>query len=142
MSDLKRFSYQELVIGFVASLSLWPILRWWIFLVAPLSGLLWMAGGTYNKLIRRLGVPLLIYLSVSLHIPYQWWHLASLPLGFAILSIGDGYPDTRLSTLDEGSWLGRCVDTIIDDPELGGVITKWLIPIIFQLSLVPYYIPQ
>ena len=134
MSDFKKFSYDEFLRGFAATTVLSFIFGWKYLLLSLATGLLWMAGGTYNKVIRRYGVPLAILL-----FQFGLIQLVCNALGCAILHIGDGFPDHREATKDEGSALGRWVEKHIDSRDyVGGEITKWLIPIIFQISIIPY----
>ena len=138
------FSVQEFFIGCVAASGLVFIIGPVAFLAVPGCGSLWMFGGTYNKIIRRFGVPFVLWLHVQIH--FDWpaidiWSALAFFMGFAILCIGDGFPDHRLTTKDKGSWLGRFVEKYIDERDyIGGPITKWLIPVIFQVSLIPYWV--
>ena len=68
------------------------------------------------------------------------WSFLILPIGFGILCIGDGYPDYRPTTLDEGSWLGRQVEKLGLPDEFSGELTKWSIVLLFQLALIPVYV--
>lgn len=100
--------------------------------ISVASGFLWMFGGTYWKPIRRIGIPILIALTS--------YYLGAVSLVVAlmvggILHLGDGFPDHRPSTADPGSWLGRQVETIIPDPDLGGEVTKW-IPVVLVLVAI------
>lgn len=137
---MKNFSKQEFVLGM---LSVCPIIfvigikAMWLMVIA---GALWMCGGTFNKLIRRLGVPITVYaFSVNL-LPPTPYMLAMIPTGFCILCIGDGFPDNRPTTRDEGSVLGRFVERFLSDDEGGGILTKLCIPILLQLAWLPIYI--
>jgi len=46
-----------------------------VFFLCPVSAILWMAGGTWNKTIRRLGIPLLTMGVVTLFLGWSWWWL-------------------------------------------------------------------
>ena len=136
---MNKFSWQEFFIGMAATASLVFLIGGWAVPLAVVSGALWMLGGTFKKGIRRYGVPFTIsfFMAVS-GVPY-WTNVGASVLGLTVLHIGDGFPDRRPTTADEGSWLGRQVERIFPDDRIGGPVTKWLIPIIFQVSLVPYW---
>ena len=138
MNDLKRFSYDELFRGIVSTLILIFIYKWFGIVVSIVTGILWMLGGTYHTSIRREGIPILLFMiKIS---SFQWWHLISLILGIYILHQGDGFPDHRPTTQDPGSRLGRFVERFYPEDSVGGPITKWIIVVLFQLSLIPYFI--
>lgn len=132
----------EFVRGFVAVLPICFKVGWIGVSIAGLSGLLYCLGGTYSKLIRRLGIPVSIVLYMVILGFWYNWLLLTIPIGFGILSLGDGFPDHRPTTLDEGSWLGRLVEKVLDGvpDDIGGEITKWIIVLLFQLALVPVYV--
>ena len=44
-----------------------------VWLLLPLVGLLSQLGGTYNKLFRRIVVPLVITLAAALFLGWTWW---------------------------------------------------------------------
>ena len=138
--DFKRFSYQEFFLGFVAPAVLIFKLHWIGLILSLLCGLLWMLGGTYHKAIRRFGVPVLILIFVSTKLFNPIAAAISLALGIGILHMGDGFPDYRPTTASSGSWLGRQVEKIFPQDDMGGPLTKWLIALIFQLSLIPYFL--
>ena len=132
LSKLKDLSPQEFIIGCLATVALAFKIHWWALLVIPLCGLLWMIGGTFPKAIRRWGVPIVCAVS---HL--TWWCLLSIPLGVLILSQGDGFPDHRPTTSDPGSPLGRFVERYLPNMDVGGLVTKLLIAVIFQASILP-----
>ena len=138
--DFKRFSYQEFFLGFVAPAVLIFKLHWIGLILSLLCGLLWMLGGTYHKAIRRFGVPVLILIFMSTVRFNPLLQGISLALSIGILHIGDGFPDYRPTTLDAGSALGRLVEKFFPKDDIGGPLTKWLIAVIFQLSLIPYFL--
>lgn len=139
-----KFSKQEFFIGLAAVVTMIFVLKWTVIFTCAASGLLWMLGGTYWKPIRRYGVPFVVWLHVEIMRGWPATDLlpvAAFVLGVAVLHIGDGFPDHRPETADKGSWLGRFVEKHIDERDhIGGPITKWLIPVIFQVSLIPYWI--
>lgn len=140
----KELSPQEFFIGLAATIFSVIFIKWWGILAAVLCGVLWVLGGTYWKPIRRFGVPSLMWVAVETYRgwpPIDLWPVLAFGLGVAILHIGDGFPDHRPTTEDEGSDLGRWVEEhITADDRIGGPLTKWLIALIFQLSLIPYLV--
>ena len=134
------FSQQEFVIGAVVGLSTYPIIGWGALVLAPICSILWAFGGTYQKSIRRYLIPLEICVVVCMVNGFHYWYLLALAAGIRILHLGDGFPDRRPTTFDEGSWLGQKVEVFFPDDRIGGPLTKWLIPVIFQASLIPYFI--
>lgn len=143
MTD-KKLSVQELFIGLTATITFIFVIKWWGILLAVLCGLIWMLGGTYWKPIRRWGVPAMTAGAVQAYRGFpgvEIWPVVGMALGIAILHIGDGFPDHRPATEDEGSALGRWVEKhITADDRVGGPLTKWLIALIFQLSLIGYMV--
>jgi hypothetical protein len=137
MIDFKRFSPQELFVGAFAAAGTIRFLGWKLGLaVMAGSAVLWVLGGTYKKAIRRFGVPALI--GAFAYFTGHWSPIAT-GLGVAVLHLGDGFPDRRATTKDEGSWLGRMVEKYVDDRDyIGGPATKLLIALIFQVPLLIY----
>ena len=43
------------------------------FLATAISSMLWMLGGTYNKLYRRAGIPTLLTLTAIYFLGWSWW---------------------------------------------------------------------
>jgi len=133
---IERFNKTEFLVGFFAVSLLWLKLGIWIGLcLSLLTGILWWCGGSFEKIIRRLGVPLVSFLVTSLTLGFHWWYVAMLPVGFAVLSLGDGYPD--FSTGDAGSWLGSKVYKLGLTDYWGGLLVKLTVVLLFQLSLLP-----
>ena len=128
---MKKLSRQEFFIGFLSTVLLFNLP------ISIISGILWMLGGTYWKGIRRYGIPFVVALFGAIvglsELEYLYVAISSC----IILHIGDSFPDHRTTTADEGSWLGKQVEKIIPDMNIGGPITKLLIVFIFQISLIP-----
>lgn len=139
MSDWDKFSYQEFFIGALAASPSIYFIGWQGIFLSIACGILWMMGGTYKTAIRRFCVPASIYIMATGILGFHWYYLIGLAVGIGILHIGDGFPDRRPSTEDEGSWLGRQVEKVFPQDNVGGLITKLIIPVLFQLSLIPYY---
>ena len=137
---MDRLSKQEFFIGVLGTIPLIFKLGAYTPWLAVFCGVLWMLGGTYNKLIRRLGVPVSVFLYSCLVLPPSYWYALCVPMGYGVLCIGDGFPDNRPTTRDEGSFLGRLVERFISDEDGGGILTKILIPLILQLAWIPIYL--
>lgn len=126
---------QELWLGFLATITLYFKIGLWVIPLAILCSILWALGGAYEKIIRRLGVPVAVCLvSFMLYKSYLIWF--SMPFGYAILTIGDGYPDSS----DKGSWLGRQVAKCIKDATIGGFVTKLIPVILLQIAWLPIFL--
>lgn len=98
-----------------------------------------MLGGTIRKIIRRYGVPLLVGV-VSCFMLKSQLPILSIPIAILVLHIGDGFPDHRPTTRDEGSALGRFVEKFIPDMEVGGIVTKLLVVAILQFAWIPIWV--
>lgn len=139
----KEFSPQEFFIGALSAVLTFFLIGWMAVFTVGSCGLLWMLGGTYWKPIRRFGVPFVIWLDVEFvrgWSPIDPWSITAFVLGVAILHIGDGFPDHRVLSWDPGSALGRFVERFFPDDRIGGPLTKWIIALIFQVSLLPYFV--
>ena len=148
---MDKFSWQEFFVGCASTFLLFFVVGIPLgALFAVTSGFLWMMGGTIWKGLRRFGVPIMICHNFSQISGFEWGYLLGAAAGIAILHIGDGFPDFRPTTADSGSWLGqkvrqiviRVTDSTNEDEimDIGGPLTKWIIPVIFQLSLIPYLV--
>jgi hypothetical protein len=91
---------EEILVGFIYGACTWPCLSWLAVIPGVVSGILWAIGGSGPKMVRRLGVPFVV--AVSMAFTSIWLLFLVLPL-WGIVSIGYGMPDET----DEGSWLGR-----------------------------------
>lgn len=133
-----KFAWQEFWIGFGATITLILKLGWIMIPLALICGYLWMLGGSYFKAIRRAGVPIIVLIAYG----FQSWLGSAVILsgGYGILCLGDGFPDYRPSTWDEGSWLGKQVERFTMDVELGGWITKLIPPVLLQLAWLPIWL--
>lgn len=121
MNKLKDIAPQELILG---ALSTIIFLNPWLSI---LTSLLWGLGGSYAKGIRRFGVPIAVGVFTG-----SWLAL----LGVPITMLGDGFPDRRPTTQDEGSWLGRQVEKFLPDDRIGGIVTKCIPVILLQVVWV------
>ena len=94
----------ELLIGSIVGGLSAILVGWWALLVSPITAFLWALSGMNgkDKIWRRLGVPLVVSLSVSI-VRHSLIPIVSIPLAFGVLSIGYGIPDET----DSGSFLGQ-----------------------------------
>jgi hypothetical protein len=93
---------EELLVGFSYGSSMWPVIGWIAVVPGIICALLWAIGGSGPKLIRRIGVPIVV--TASLAFTSLWLIPLILPL-WGIVSIGYGMPSADGS--DKGSALGR-----------------------------------
>ena len=91
---------EELLVGFVYGSSTYPLISWMAIVPGIVCAFLWAIGGAGLKMVRRIGVP--VVMAISLSFTSLWLLLTMLPL-WGIVSIGYGMPDAT----DRGSVLGR-----------------------------------
>ena len=129
---MNRLSMQEIVLGFLSTIILTIKLGWLGIALSAITAVLWVLGGSFKKSIRRIGVPLAVSLFTGV-----WWSM----LGFLPLTLGDGFPDRRPTTADEGSSLGRLVEKYISSEDsIGGLITKLIPVLLLQLFWTPVWL--
>lgn len=95
-----KLNKEEMLVGFIYGSCCWSLLSWWAVIPGVVCAFLWAIGGVGPKMIRRLGVPAVM--AVSLSFTNLWLLLTTFPL-WGIVSIGYGMPDAT----DKGSFLGR-----------------------------------
>ena len=95
-----KLNREELLTGFLYGSSCWPLISWLAIVPGIACAFLWAIGGSGPKLVRRIGVP--IVMGISLAFTSLWLLLSVFPL-WGIVSIGYGMPDST----DKGSILGR-----------------------------------
>jgi len=95
-----KLNPEELLVGFIYGSSMWPVIGWIAVVPGVICAFLWAIGGSGPKLVRRLGVPIVV--AGSLAFTSLWLIPLILPL-WGIVSIGYGMPDKD----DKGSALGR-----------------------------------
>ena len=84
-----------------------------------------MAGGEWNKKLRRIGLPVLLVIYIILQ--QNWLGLVSVPLLALCLSIGYGIPDEE----DEGSFLGKLFPN--------KYIVRTIICIAYAIAFIPWF---
>jgi len=95
-----KLNKEELLVGFIYGASVWPLISWIAVIPGIVCAFLWAVGGAGKKAVRRVGVP--IVMAISLSFTSLWLLLTVLPL-WGVVSIGYGMPDPT----DKGSILGR-----------------------------------
>ena len=126
-----KLNKEELTIGFIFGISFWPILGLFSVLLALATSYLWALSGAegHDKIWRRVGVPFLACLAVFI-VRHSWHIWVSLPLAYAVLSLGYGIPDSG----DKGSWLGQKWFNI--NPEYAWLFTRLTIYILLAISFL------
>ena len=95
-----KLNKEELLVGFIYGSSAWSVLSFLAIVPGIVCAFLWAIGGSGPKMVRRLGVP--VVMAISLSFINLWLLLTILPL-WGIVSIGYGQPDST----DKGSALGK-----------------------------------
>ena len=97
-----KLNREEILVGFIYGSSTWPLLSWLAVVPGTVCAFLWAIGGAGKKAVRRIGVP--IIMAISLSFTSLWLLLTVLPL-WGVVSIGYGMPSVESG--DKGSVLGR-----------------------------------
>lgn len=95
-----KLNKEELLVGFLYGSCSWPILSWMAVVPGIICAFLWAIGGSGPKLVRRVGVPVVV--AGSLAFTSLWLLITIGPL-WGITALGYGMPDAT----DKGSSLGR-----------------------------------
>jgi len=74
-----------------------------IWFLAPVSAILWAAGGTWNKLFRRIGCPAIITVLAFFHYGFAWQPFALAAATFAVTTL----PVTLKGDSVVSSWVNR-----------------------------------
>jgi hypothetical protein len=131
IKGLKKLNTEEIIIGFIFGLTFVGVIGWWAVLMAFVTSLFWaLTGAGYSKLFRRVGVPLVACLAVAL-VKQYYLVFISLPLAFAVLSIGYGIPSPN----DAGSPLGQFFYAL--NPDNANILTRGTIYLLLALAFFP-----
>lgn len=95
-----KLNKEEILVGFIYGTSCWPLLSWLAVIPGIICSVLWAIGGFGPKMVRRLGVPATMAVSLSFT---SFWLLATMLPLWGVISIGYGMPGID----DKGSALGR-----------------------------------
>lgn len=123
-----RLNKEEILVGFIYGASVWPLISWWAVIPGIICAPLWAIGGSGPKLVRRIGVPTVM--GVSLAFTSLWLLLASLPL-WGVVSLGYGMPDVD----DKGSPLGRLYSSFLP-PKAANWATRFTLYVLFNLVMI------
>lgn len=68
-----------------------------VWVICPISSILWILGGTYKKQFRRLGFPVLMTTAAFLFLGWSWWWIGLFAAAFGVTLLpftlkGDGVP--------------------------------------------------
>ena len=123
-----KLNKEELLVGFIYGASCYPLLSFFAIIPAIICSILWAIGGYKYKMVRRLGVPITI--GVSLSFTSQWLLLLILPL-WGVFSIGYGMPDET----DKGSALGRFYSKFLS-PKAANWATRFTVFALFNIVII------
>lgn len=84
-----KLNKEELLVGFIYGSCSWSVISWWAVIPGIICAFLWAIGGSGPKLVRRIGVPLVV--AGSMAFTSLWLLLLTLPL-WGVVSIGYGMP--------------------------------------------------
>jgi hypothetical protein len=123
-----KLNKEELLVGFVYGSSVWPLISWLAVIPGIICAVLWAIGGSGPKMVRRLGVPAVM--SISLAFTSLWLLLSMLPL-WGVVSIGYGMPDAT----DKGSALGRFYSKFLSK-QAANWATRLTVFVLFNLVMI------
>jgi len=95
-----KLNKEEVLVGFLYGSSTWPLISWLAIIPGLICAFLWAIGGAGPKIIRRIGVPAVMGISLAFT---SLWLLLVIPPLWGIISIGYGMPCGG----DSGSALGK-----------------------------------
>lgn len=123
-----QINKEELLVGFIYGACTWPLLSWLAVIPGIICAMLWEVGGSGPKLVRRLGVPAVV--AVSLSFINHWLIFLILPL-WGIVSIGYGIPGPN----DKGSALGRFYSKFLPK-QAANWATRLTVFILFNIIII------
>lgn len=129
-----KTNQEEFLVGAIVGTAFFSVFQWWTLAIAPVCGLLWMMGGQYNTMVRRVGVPLVLSIAsaVACHNIYV---LGCFIPAHVVCRLGYGIPDAT----DKGSAIGRWVHYHItgEIEVLSEVVTRAMIGALLAASFWP-----
>ena len=123
-----KLNKEELLVGFIYGSSTWTLLNWLAIIPGIICAFLWAMGGSGPKMVRRIGVP--VVMGISLSFTNLWLLLTVLPL-WGVVSIGYGMPDST----DRGSILGRFYSKFLP-PKAANWATRFTIFVLFVAVMI------
>jgi hypothetical protein len=123
-----KLNKEELIVGFIYGSCTWSVIGFWAFIPAVICSFLWAIGGSGPKLVRRIGVPVVVGASLYWTSP---WLLLTIPLLIVVVSLGYGMPDAT----DKGSVIGRFFTRFLK-PVAANYATRLTIFILFNLVIL------
>lgn len=139
MDKFKNLSPQEFILGALSTAIFYFSYGWRVLGLMVLTSVLWAFGGTFWHGFRRIIIPVLT-IGIATLIFKSWIPVIGLPFAIWLLYQGDGFPDHRETTKDEGSPLGRFVERFVPNMEIGGPLTKLLIVLALQICWIPVFV--
>jgi hypothetical protein len=125
---LNKLNKEEILVGFIYGASCWPLLSHWAIIPGVICAALWSIGGAGPKMVRRLGVPAVM--AISLSFTSLWLLLTMLPL-WGVVSIGYGMP----SEGDKGSALGRLYSKFLSYQSANWA-TRFTVLMLFNIIII------
>jgi hypothetical protein len=123
-----KLNKEELLVGFIYGSCCWPLISWLAVIPGVICSLLWAIGGSGPKLVRRLGVPLVMGITLAFT---NWWLLLTMFPLWGIVSIGYGMPDET----DKGSTLGRFYKSFLPY-KTANWATRFTIYVLFNIVII------
>ena len=126
--EMVKLNKEELLVGFIYGSSTWPLISWIAVVPGIVCAFLWAIGGAGPKVVRRIGVP--IVMAISLSFTSLWLLLTVLPL-WGVVSIGYGMPDET----DKGSMLGRFYSKFLSK-KAANWATRFTLFVMFNIVMI------
>jgi hypothetical protein len=123
-----KLNKEEILCGFLYGSSTWPLISWLAVIPGVVCAFLWAIGGASRKMFRRIGVP--VVMAISLAFTSLWLLIIILPL-WGIVSIGYGMPDLT----DKGSALGRFYLKFLSE-KAANWATRFTIYVLFVVVMI------
>jgi len=123
-----KLNKEELLVGFIYGSSVWTLISWLAVIPGIVCAFLWAIGGAGPKMFRRIGVPIVMGISLS---PTSLWLLFTILPLWGVVSIGYGMPDVT----DKGSFLGRFYSKLLP-PKAANWATRFTVFTLFNIVMI------
>lgn len=133
----KYLNVEEIFVGAMIQFPFYFLIHWWVLLLMPISGILWALGGAdnSNKLWRRLGVPLIAFVFISIYLMLKPILLGYVAIGCigGISAISIGYGESSFLYKLYSKWFD---EKVIDYPIRITVYVLYWLSFGLSLSLI------